>query len=69
MIVAVVLYGCGTSSLILREQRSLRVFENRVLTNIFGCKKDKVTGDSRKLHNEELYNLYSIPSSIRMMKT
>jgi hypothetical protein len=46
-----------------------RVFENRVLTRIFGPKRDEVTGDWRKLHNEELHNLYSSPSIIRMIKT
>jgi hypothetical protein len=45
------------------------VFENRVLRRIFGPKRDEVTGDSRKLHNEELHNLYSSPSIIRMIKS
>jgi hypothetical protein len=53
----VVLYGFDTWSLILREEHRLRVFENRVLRRIFRPKRDKVTGDWRKLHNEELYNL------------
>jgi len=56
----VVLYGCGTWSLKLREERRLRVFENRVL-RIFGAKRDEVTGEWRKLHNEELNDLYSLP--------
>jgi hypothetical protein len=47
----------------------LRVFENRVLRIIFGPKTDEVTGDWRKLHNEELHNLYSSPSIIRMIKS
>jgi hypothetical protein len=52
-------------SLILREEHRLRVFENRVLKRIFGPKRDEVTGGCRKLHNEELHNLYSSPSMIR----
>ena len=55
----VVLYGCDTWSLTLREERRLRVFENRVLRRIFGPKRDGVTGEGRKLHNEELNDLYS----------
>jgi hypothetical protein len=50
----VVLYGCETWSLTLREEHRLRVFENRVLRRIFGQKRDAVTGEWRKLHNEEL---------------
>jgi hypothetical protein len=45
------------------------VFENRVLRRIFGSKRDKVTGDWRKLHTEELHNVYSSPSIIRMIKS
>jgi hypothetical protein len=51
-------YGCETWSLTLREEHRLRVFENRVLRRIFGPKRDEVTGGCRKLHNEELHNLY-----------
>jgi hypothetical protein len=65
----VVLYGCGTWSLTLREEHSLRVFENRVLRTIFGPKRDEVTGDWRKLHNEELHNLFSSPNIITMIKS
>jgi hypothetical protein len=65
----VVLYGCETWSLTLREEHRLRVFENRVLGRIFGPKRDEVTGGWRKPHNEELYNLYSSPSIIRTIKT
>ena len=56
-----VLYGCETWSLILREKRRLRVFENRVLRKVFGPKRDEVTGEWRKLYNEELNDLYSFP--------
>jgi hypothetical protein len=57
----VVLYGCGTWSLTLREEHRLRVFENRVLRRMFGPKRDEVTGEWRRLHNEELNDLYSSP--------
>jgi hypothetical protein len=53
----------------LREEQRLKVFENRVLRRIFGPKRDKVTGGRRKLHNEELHNLYSSRSIIRMIKS
>jgi hypothetical protein len=62
----VVLYGCETWSLTLREQHRLRVFENRVLRRIFGPKRGEVTGGWRKLHNEELHGLYSSPSIVRV---
>jgi hypothetical protein len=64
----VVLYGCETWSLTLREEHRLGVFENRVLRRIFGPKTDEVTGEWRKLHNEELHDLYSLPSIIRLIK-
>jgi hypothetical protein len=64
----VVLYGCETWSLTLREGHRLRVFENRVLRRIFGLKRDEVTGGWRKLHNEELHGLYSSPSTVRVIK-
>jgi hypothetical protein len=60
---------CETWSLTLREECRLRVFENRVLRRIFGLKRDQVMGGWRKLHNEELHNVYSSPSIIRMMKS
>ena len=59
LILPVVLYGCETWSLTLREERRLWVFENRVLRRVFGPKRDEVTGEWRKLHNEELNDLYS----------
>ena len=62
------LYGCETWSLTLKEERRLRVFENRVLRRIYGPKRDKVTGEWRKLHNEELNNLYSSPNIVRVIK-
>jgi hypothetical protein len=65
----VVLYGCETCSLTLREKRRLRVFENRVLRRVFGPKKDEVTGQWRKLHNEELNDLYSLPSIVLVVKS
>jgi hypothetical protein len=54
--------------LTLREEHRLRVFENRVLRRIFGPKRDDVMGEWRKLHNEELHNLYSSPDIIRQVK-
>jgi hypothetical protein len=68
-IILPVLYGCETWSLTLREEHRLRVFENRVLRKMFGSKRGEVTGEGRKLHNEELYNLYSSPDIIRQIKS
>jgi hypothetical protein len=65
----VVLYGCETWSLTVREGHKLRVFENKVLRRIFGPERDRVTGGWRKLHNKELHNLYSSPSIIRIIKS
>jgi hypothetical protein len=65
----VVLYGCETWSLTIREEHGLRVFENRVLTRIFGPKRDEVTGVWRKMHNEELHNLYSSRRITRMIQS
>jgi hypothetical protein len=65
----VVLYGCETLSLTLREEHRLRVFENRVLKRICGPKRDEMTEGWRKLHNEELCDLYSFPSIIRIIKS
>ena len=64
-----VLYGCVTWSLTLRDERSLRVFENRVLRRVFGPKRDEVTGEWRKLHIEELSDLYSLPNIVRVVKS
>jgi hypothetical protein len=66
---AVVLYGCETWSQTLREEHRLRVFENRVLRRIFGPKVDEGTGKWRKLHKEEVRDLYSSPSIIRIIKS
>jgi hypothetical protein len=68
IILPVVLYGCETWFLTLREERRLRVFEKRVLRRIFGPKRDEVTGGWRKLHNEELHGLYSSPGIVRVIK-
>jgi hypothetical protein len=69
IILHVVLYGCDTWSLTIREEHRLRMFDKRVLRRIFGSKRDEVTGSWRKLYNEEIHNLYSSPSVIRMMKS
>jgi hypothetical protein len=68
IILRVVLYGCGTCFLILREEFRVRMFENIVLRRIFGPKRDTMKGRRRKLHNEELHDLYSWPSIIRIIK-
>jgi hypothetical protein len=65
----VILYGCETRSLALREEYRLRVFENKVLRRIFGPKRDEVRGGWRKLHNEELHNLYGSPNIIGISNT
>jgi hypothetical protein len=68
IILPVVLYGCETWSLTLREKHRLRVLENRVLRRISELKRDEVMGGWRKLHNEELHDLYSLASEIRINK-
>jgi len=68
VILPVVLFVCATLSLTLREERKLRVFENRVLRRIFGPKRDEVTEEWRKLHNEELNHLYCSPDFVRVTK-
>jgi len=69
IIITFVLYGCDTWSLTLREERKLRVFENRELRRVFGPKRDEVTREWRKLHNEELRELYSLPNIVRVVKS
>jgi hypothetical protein len=69
IVLPIVLYGCETWSLTLREERRLRVFENRVLRGIFGPKRDEVTGEWRKLHSEELIGLYSSPYFVWVAKS
>jgi hypothetical protein len=68
IILPVVLYGLETWSLTLTNEHRLRVFENRVLSRIFGPKMDEVTGEWRKLHSEELHIFYSYPNIIRHSK-
>jgi hypothetical protein len=63
------LYGCETWSLKLREEHKPKIFENKLLRRIFGPKRDEGRGGWRKLHNEELHNLYSSPSIIKMINS
>ena len=67
IILPVVLYGCETWSLTSREERKLKVFENMVLRRIFGPRRDEVTGEWRRLHNEELNDLYCSPNIVRVI--
>jgi hypothetical protein len=67
VVLPVVLYGCKNWSLTLRKVCKLSVFENRVLTRIFGPEREEVVGEWRRLHNEELYALYFLPNIIRMI--
>jgi len=69
IILPVVLYGCETWSLTLREDRKLTLFENMVLRRIFGPRRDEVTGEWRRLHNEELNDLYCSPNIVRVIKS
>ena len=69
IILPFVLYGCETWSLTLREERRLRVFENMVLRRIFGPERDEVTGKWRKLHIEELNDLYASSNIVRVIKS
>jgi len=68
-ILTVVLYGCKIWSLTLREERRLRVFENRALRGIFGPKRDEVTEEWRKLHNDGLNDLYCSPNIVRVVES
>jgi len=68
IILPVVLYGCETWSLTSRKERKLRVFENMVLRRIFGPRRDKATGEWRRLHNKELTDLYSSPNNVWVIK-
>ena len=68
IILPVVLCGCETWLLTLREEHRLRMFENRVLRRIFGPKKDEVKREWRKLHGEELNDLYSSPNTVLVIK-
>jgi hypothetical protein len=68
IIFPVVLYGCETWSLKLREEHRLWVYENRVLRRIFGLKRYKVTGQWRKLNNEKLNDLYCSPNIVQVIK-
>jgi hypothetical protein len=69
IILLLVLHGCETWSLTLRKECRLRVFESRVLRRISGPKRDEVTGQWRRLHNEELYAPYSSPNIILVIKS
>jgi hypothetical protein len=69
IILPVVLYGCETWSHTLREEHRLRMFENRVLRRIFGPRRDEVTGEWRKLHNEELHILYCSANIIKRIRS
>jgi len=67
-IILPVKYGCENWSLTLREERGLRVFEKRVLGRIFGPKRDEVTEEWRKIHNDKLNDLYSSPNIVRVIR-
>ena len=69
LILPVVLYGCENWSLTLREEKKLSVFENMVLRRIFVPRRDEVTGEWRRVHNEELNGLYSPPNIVRVIKS
>ena len=69
IILPVVLYGCEIWSLTLRDERRLRVFENVVLRRILGLRRDEVMGKWRRLHNEEINDLYSSPNNVRVIKS
>jgi hypothetical protein len=62
-------YGCTTWSLVVREERKFRVFENNVLRRVFGPKREEVVGGWKRLHNEELHDLYASLNIIRVIKS
>ena len=68
IILKIVIYGCEAWSLTLREERRIRVFENRILRRIFGPERDE-NGEWRRLHNEELHILYRSPNIVRVIKS
>jgi hypothetical protein len=68
IVLPIVLYGCETWSLTLREEHRLRIFQNRILRKMFELKRNEITRDWRELHNEDLHSLYSLPSKIRLLK-
>jgi len=69
LILPVVLYGCETWSLTLREERRVKVFENGVLRRVFEPKRDEVTGEWRKLYNDELIDLYCSSNIVQVIKS
>jgi len=69
IILPIVLCGCEAWSLTLREERNLRAFENMVLRRIFGPRRDEVMGEWRRLHNEELNDIYTSPNFVRVIKS
>jgi len=69
IILPVVLYGYETVSVTLRKEHRLRIFHNRMLGRIFGPTREEVVGDCRRLHNEELHNLYALPNVTKVIKS
>jgi hypothetical protein len=69
VILSPLLYECETWSLTLKEEYKLRVFKNRMRRRIFGPNRNEVTGECRRLHNKELYALYSLPNIFRKIKS
>ena len=69
IILSIFLYGYNTWSLTLREERTLKLFENTVLGRIFGADRNEVTGERRKLHNEDLNDLHSSSNTVRVIKS
>jgi hypothetical protein len=69
IILSVILYGCETCSLTLREEHRLRLLKNRVLRGIFGPKREEVTREWRKLNNEELHDLHCSPNNVQLIKS